>query len=111
MCCSIWKETIMKDQPIHRDERTSTVENASYRWAYLTLSFGLLMVVAYRATVLNDASWDLMALVIVGGLVATAYQGVYRIFTRRWAYVAAGTLIASAVVAALVMLARGLLQR
>ena len=32
---------------VQRDERTVAVENASYRWAYLFLSFGLLALVAY----------------------------------------------------------------
>jgi hypothetical protein len=82
-----------------------------YRWGCFTLSFGLLLVVTYRAAVLNDASWELLALVIVSGLVATAYQGVRRIFTWRWAYVVAGTLVASAVVAALMVLARVILPR
>jgi hypothetical protein len=31
---------------VHRDERTLAVENASYRWAYLFLSFALLLLVA-----------------------------------------------------------------
>ena len=36
--------------PVERDERTEAVENASFRWAYLVLSYGLL-----AAVVSNDA--------------------------------------------------------
>ena len=53
---------------VHRDERTTAVENASYRWAYLVLSFGLLLIVAFRSFVYGESAWDLLALVVLGGL-------------------------------------------
>ena len=65
----------MTTQPIMRDERTVATENASYRWAYLVLSFGLLVSTAYRSFVRHESSWDLIALVILGGAVAIFYQG------------------------------------
>jgi hypothetical protein len=96
----------MDNQSVMRDERTVTVENASYRWAYLVLSFGLLAIVAYRAYVAQESSWDLLALVILGGLVATAYQGAHNILTRSSAKVAAASVVVAAVVA-LVLVALG----
>ena len=89
----------MKDNLIFKDERTKIVENASYRWAYLVLSFGLLIDVAYRGLLHNEASWDLLALVMLAGLVATLYQGAQKILTRRWSFWAAGTALLAAVVA------------
>jgi 1,4-dihydroxy-2-naphthoate octaprenyltransferase len=73
----------MKDQSIIHDERTVTVENSSYRWAYLLLSFGLLAIVAYRGFVRQESNWDLLALVVLSGFVTTLYQGVHKTISRR----------------------------
>ncbi len=71
-------------QAVKRDERTVAVENASYRWAYGLLTYALLLDVMWRGLVRHEAAWDLMALVIVGGAVAGAYQARQRILTRGW---------------------------
>lgn len=63
---------------VRRDERTVEVENAGLRWSYATLSFGLLAVVAYRSYVWHESPWDLLALVVLGGAVSSAYQGFHR---------------------------------
>jgi hypothetical protein len=59
---------------VHRDERTVAVENAGYRWAYLLVSFALLVDVGYRGVVRHEAAWDLLALVILGGVVCAVHQ-------------------------------------
>lgn len=87
----------MMADSVLRDERTIATENASYRWAYLVLSFGMLLSTAYRGFVRHETSWDLLGLVIAGGVVATVYQGRQRVVSRRWAAVS----LVSAVVAAL----------
>jgi hypothetical protein len=90
---------------VQRDERTTVVENASYRWAYLFLSFGLLAVVAYRSFVLGESSWDLLGLVILGGVVTTVYQGFHRVLGKQWVWVTAVTVaIACALAAGLALL-------
>ena len=61
-------------QNVQRDERTVAVENASYRWACTFVSFALLIDVMYRGAVRNEAAWDLMALVIVPGILSSVYQ-------------------------------------
>jgi hypothetical protein len=71
-------------QCVERDERTVTVENASYRWAYLVLTYTLLMDVMYRSLVRHEATWDLMALVVVGGVICTLYQARQRILAHGW---------------------------
>jgi small ligand-binding sensory domain FIST len=92
--------------PITRDERTVAVENASYRWAYLVLSFGLLLSTAYRGFVLNESSWDLLGLVILGGLVTTGYQGGRHVLSQRWAIVSAGAIGIALVLGAVLALTR-----
>ena len=89
----------MSPTSIHRDERTTVVENASYRWAYLFLSFGLLFVVAYRSFARQESPWDLLGLVVLGGLVSTGYQGLHRVLNRRWVMLTAITILIACLLA------------
>ena len=79
-------------QSVERDERTVAVENTSYRWGYIFLTFALLIDVVYRGMVRHENAWDLLTLVIVGGAVCTVYQA--RQKTLGKASVKAGVLIA-----------------
>lgn len=92
----------MSGKVVEQDERTVAVENAGYRWAYLLMSFGLLVDVAVRGFVAKESSWDLLALVLAGGLVTTLYQGQKRILGRRFALGAVLTMLAAALVAFLI---------
>ncbi len=92
----------MNGPDVVRDERTLAVENASFRWAYLFMTYGLLAVVAFRAFALKQASWDLLALVIGSGVLTTGYQGLHRVLTRRSAFTVLVATLVAAVVAALV---------
>ena len=96
----------MSTAPVERDERTLAVENASYRWAYLFLSFGLLATVAYRSFARGENSWDLLALVVVGGIVPNVYQGTRHVLTRRWAMSSIVSLVAAAILAVILTLVR-----
>jgi hypothetical protein len=91
---------------LDRDERTVVVENASFRWAYQFVSFGLLVLVGYRSFARGEAAWDLMALVVLGGVVASAYQWSQRVLTVRWAVHALAGMFVAAVIAALIVLLR-----
>ena len=95
----------MSRTAIVRDERTIAIENASYRWAYLLLSFGMLASVAWRAFVRDESSWDLLALVVVAGVLVTAYQAAHRVLSRRWAMVTMAAVLVAALLA--VVLAGG----
>jgi hypothetical protein len=96
----------MTAKPIVRDERTVATENASYRWAYLALSFGLLVSTAYRGFVRNESAWDLFALVILGGAVTTFYQGSRRVLSRRWAVASAAAVLLALVLGVVLVLIR-----
>ena len=71
-------------QCVERDERTVAVENASYRWAYAVLTYALLVDVMYRGLFRNEAAWDLMALVIGGGIFCSVYQARQKILAHGW---------------------------
>ena len=94
----------MNDPSILRDERTTAVENASYRLAYLVMSYGLLLIVTYRGFFLKQSSWDLLALAILGGVVATIYQGKNQIISRSWIKMVVAIFVISAILAAAVVL-------
>src|SRR4051812_42008920 len=87
---------------VDRDERTVAVENASYRWSYLCLSFGLLVVVAYRSLVHRESAWDLLALVVLGGVVGTAYQATHRVLSKYWAVASLAAVLLAAALAAVI---------
>lgn len=67
-----------------RDERESSVDQVADRLSYLVLSFGLLVLVAWRSVAWNEASWDLLGLVVLGGFAGTAYRIRERVASRRW---------------------------
>ena len=80
-----------------RDEREAAVEQGGDRFAYLVVSYGLLLIVAYRSLVERQASWDLLALVVLGGIVSVGYRRTRRALSRN-ALVLVGLAIAVAVV-------------
>ncbi|MCX7681969.1 MAG: hypothetical protein N2508_08430 [Anaerolineae bacterium] len=94
----------MSEQPVVRDERTTAVENASYRLAYTVLSFGALVIVAWRALFLRQPLWDLIALVCLTSVLATAYQAVHNIFTRRVVVLMVILMVLSFLIAAVLVL-------
>jgi hypothetical protein len=85
---------------VERDERTVAVENAGYRWAFLLLSYTLLVDVMYRSLTRREASWDLLSLVVAGGAVCTLYQARRRVLTHGWLTKAVLTACLAGVVAA-----------
>jgi hypothetical protein len=85
-----------------RDERTVAVEDASYRFAYAFITFALLLDVIYRSLVREEASWDLLALVIVGGVVSSLYHWKHEILTARSFKLAAVSCVVAGVVAAFI---------
>jgi 1,4-dihydroxy-2-naphthoate octaprenyltransferase len=92
---------------LDRDERELAVDRAGDRLAYLVLSYGLLLIVAYRAFVDGQPSWELLALVVAGGVVGAAYRIRQRTATREALLVVGITILAAAVVALLVVVAGG----
>jgi len=89
----------MNNQSVTRDERTAAVENISYRFAYIVMSFGLLVCIAYRGFALQQSSWDLLALVILGGATATMYQGTSKVLSHRWIMASVATLVIAGLLA------------
>jgi hypothetical protein len=87
-----------------RDEREAAVEQGGDRLAYLVVSYGLLLVVAYRSLVERQASWDLLGLVVLGGIVSMGYRMTRRALSRNALALVGLTIAVCIVVGALVAL-------
>ena len=87
-----------------RDEREASIERAGDRLAYLVLSYGILAAVAYRSFVGNESSWDLLALVVIGGVVSVAYRTWQGALSGRAVLVLGLTMAFAAAVAAVIAL-------
>ena len=96
----------MTGTSMERDERTTAIQNAGFRWSYLLLSFGLLAIVAFRSFTRGQASWDLLVLVVLGGAVHAAYMGWHHVLLKRWMVMSAVTMIAAALLAAVMSMRR-----
>lgn len=89
-----------------RDEREAGVDRAGDRLAYLVLSYGLLVVVAYRGFAEGQASWDLLGLVVLGGVVGAAYRMWKRALSREAAIVIGLTALVAFGLAAILVISR-----
>ena len=87
-----------------RDERTVVVEDASYRFAYGFIAFALLLDVMYRSLVKQEAPWDLLAIVIFGGVGSILYEW-KKTLTGRSFKLLAVLMVLTGVVAALIAIA------
>lgn len=87
---------------VSRDERELSVDMAADRLSYLILSFGLLGIVAWRSFANGEAPWDLLALVILGGVAGTIYRAWRGAMSSRWLVVGFVT-VGIALVGALVV--------
>jgi hypothetical protein len=90
---------------VPRDEREARVDLSADRIAYLVVSYGLLVSVAYRSFVDGDAAWDLIGLVVLGGIVGLAYRVRKGVVSGRWTVMLVATIAVAFVVACLLVLA------
>lgn len=91
--------------PYPRDEREAAIDRAGDRLAYLVLSYGLLIIVAWRSFVDGAAPFELVALVVFGGVAGALYRVWHRAFNRESAIIVGLTVATALVVAAIVAVA------
>jgi hypothetical protein len=90
---------------VPRGEREVRIDLAADRLAYLAVSYGLLLIVAYRSFVRADTAWDLLGLVVLGGIVGLAYRVGHGSVSRRSTLTLLATLGIAIVVAGTLVLA------
>lgn len=71
----------MFNKKIEKDERTTFIENKSYKYGCFIFNFGLLIDIMYKSIRFNESSWDLFGLLFLSGFVMTAYQYKQKIFS------------------------------
>jgi hypothetical protein len=91
---------------VPRDERQAQVDLVADRLAYLVVSYGLLAAVAYRSLARGDAAWDLMGLVLLGGLVGMVYRISKGAVSGRWVLMLVATIGVAMVVGGVLVLTR-----
>lgn len=74
----------MTNKMVEKDERTTYIENFSYTIGYKFIAYALLLDVIYRSIKFNEAPWDLLAIVIISGIVTTIYQYKQKILVKNW---------------------------
>lgn len=92
---------------VPRDEREAGIDLAADRLAYLVVSYGLLVAIAYRSFVRGDEAWDLLGLVVLGGLVGVAYRIRSGVLSGRWAAMLFATIVIAAIIAGVLVLTPG----
>ena len=86
-------------------ERDAQVDLAADRVGYLVVSYGLLLIVAYRSFVNGEAAWDLIGLVILGGVVGAEERIRRGVMSGRWMLMLLITMGSALIVASLIALA------
>ncbi len=80
-----------------KDERFVAVEKSSVYLAYWIVNFAILADCIYRNVVLDQATWDLLGIIVVANLVALLYQIRFRIVSRTNALVVLSVTLAAIV--------------
>lgn len=92
---------------LSRDEREQSVDLAADRLSFLVVSYGALLIAAYRSFVLDEVAWDLLGLVVAGGAAGLLYRLRNGVTTRPWTYVLVATVVLAALAAGLIALGVG----
>lgn len=90
---------------VSRDEREARIDLSADRIAYLVVSYGLLLSVAYRSFVNREAAWDLIGLVVLSGIVGLAYRVREGAVSARWTLMLVAPIAIAFVVACVLILA------
>ncbi len=93
---------MIKNQ-IEKDERTTFIENISYKYGYNLIAFALLLDVMYRSFILKEASWDLLGIILVSGFVMAIYQYHQKILGKTWGKTIALTIVIAIIFAFLMI--------
>ena len=94
-------------QEVRADERTAVVAYKANTWGLNFITFALLADVMYRGWFLDEAAWDLLALVVVGGVISAAYMAKHRVLGQvfNWKAAIIGAVVAVVVAAVAAFLA------
>ncbi len=90
-------------ESVKADERTAAVAYKANTWGYNFITFALLIDIAYRSVFLDEAAWDLFALLGVSGAITTVYMVRHKVLGQVFGWkVAIIVTVVSIVVAAVI---------
>ncbi len=92
-----------------RDERERLIDLRADKAAYTVVTYGLLVLALVRALVRDEAAWDLLGLVILGGAVNVGYTAWKKALSRELLVLGLSIALFSAIVAGLMAYATKLL--
>lgn len=92
---------------VGRDEREQSIDLAADRLSFIVVCYGALILAVYRSAVLQQDAWDLLGLVVLGGVTGLAFRLQKGVVTRPWALVLVATAIIAAVAAVAMALGAG----
>jgi len=95
----------MTTTPVERDERTTAIENAGYRWSYLVLSFGCWRSSRFAASLAVRPRGPARTRT-AGRRCERGLPGLHRVLYKRWVILSAATLIVAALLAVVMVVLR-----
>lgn len=95
------------DQPVRADERSAAVAYRANTWGLNFITFALLIDIMYRGWFLDEAAWDLFAVIIVSGAISMLYMARHHVLGQvvNWKIAALGFVTAAVVAAVSAFLA------
>ena len=90
---------------VPRDDSGTRIDLAADRLAYLTVSYALLLSIAYRSFARGEAAWDLLAVLILSGFVGLGYRLSKGAVSGRGTILTAATVSIAIIVSGLVVIA------
>ena len=90
---------------VPRDECEARIDLAADHLAYLVISYGLLLAVAFRSFLHGDAASDLLGLLVLSGIVGVAYRLRRGAVTGRWTLMLMATVGIAIVVSIMIAVA------
>lgn len=98
----------MTSKIVKKDERTTFIENISYKFGYIFITFALLLDTAYRSFKFNEAPWDMLAIIIISGVIMSIYQYKQKILGKTWLKIFIFTIIIAFIIAIIMVFVRKL---
>lgn len=98
----------MTSKIVEKDERTTFIENISYKFGYIFITFALLLDTAYRSFKFNEAPWDMLAIIIISGVIMSIYQYKQKILGKTWLKIFIFTIIIAFIIAIIMVFVRKL---
>lgn len=73
---------MMTNKIVEKDERTTSIVNASYKFGFYFFTYLLFIDIAYRGFMFDEGSFDLVLIILLSYLPTVAYQYKQKIYPK-----------------------------